>query len=179
MCQLVAGFAHLHMSSLTWQGCSIAKAFRQEMPGCHNTFRKDSSVLETTTAQHTPGHIKLIQGIALIPCLFIFLQLSFFLSRHLLSLSILQSFPWLLRHGTHVFVPSLFLVLSSSSTTDCLILSSLFSFLLGYLNNLPLSQPGLQTMLFHYKLRLFCRSKILRISRCTSSCSPVISGVAE
>lgn len=78
MCELVAGFARLHMSSLTWQGCSIAKAFCQEMPGCHKTFRKDSSVLETTTAQHTPGHIKLIQGIALMPCLFIFLQLSFF-----------------------------------------------------------------------------------------------------
>lgn len=58
--------------------------------------------------------------------------------------------------------------------TDCLILSPLFPFFLGYLNNQPLSQPSLQAMLFNFRLPTF----FLRISRSTFSCSPVISRVA-
>lgn len=85
MCQVVAGFARLHISSLTWQWCSIAKSFCQEMLGCHNKFLENSSEPEKTMAQHTPGCIKLIQGIGLIPCLFIFLMRSLSVSPLALS----------------------------------------------------------------------------------------------
>lgn len=167
MCQLVAGFARLHMSSLTWQWCSIAKAFCQEMPGCHNKFLEDSSEPETTTAQHTPGCTKLIQGIGLIPCLFIFLLLSLSVSPLALSFHA-PAFP-MVTWTRHTCFHSLLLPGSVLLLLNWLPYSvstvPLFPWILKQSTSFSVWSPNYA---FNFRLLTF----FLRISRSTLSYSP-------
>lgn len=55
MWQSPAVLARPHASSLIWQGCSFAKSFSREMPGCHNTFHEDGYTKTSAVNNNMPN----------------------------------------------------------------------------------------------------------------------------